>query len=207
VMESWFHVLGTFGEAHSTVNRDGSPYSVSVTDHNGVGGCGTHDTRVTFQMRPEQQQQVAELIGWSEADLKLYFQAALNLVPVHPATSPTLDPFYVKCIDTLTKSNGGYKPLMRMPDDEYKTIVEDDTVAEASLAMFSETGVRWISALLLDNDIRPPNLKILSETCVNKMVIEQVIEQGSANMLRIKNAWLQRGSLLPPRTARANCAT
>jgi hypothetical protein len=132
-------------------------------------------------MRPEQQRQVAELMGWSEADLKLYFQAALNLVPVHPATSATLDPFYVKCIDTLTKSNGGYKPLMRMPDDEYKTIVEVDTVAEASLAMFGETGVRWTSALLLDNDIRPPNLKILSETCVNKVVIEQVIEQGSAN--------------------------
>jgi choline dehydrogenase len=173
LMNSWFDTWGSFGEAHPTVNKDGSPYALSVTDHKGIGGCGTHDTRITFQLRPEQQTRMAELLGWTLLELNVFFQAALNLVPVHPATSPALDPFYKKCIDALTTPHSNNTQLSRMPDDEYKCRVVVDSVAEASLAMYGDTEVRWTSALLLDDAVRPRNLKVLSSTYVDKVIINE----------------------------------
>lgn len=81
-IDAWFLNWGIYGEAHSTIRQDGSDYPVVATDHRGLGGCGTHDTRITFQLRPEQKFRMAQSMGWSREQLDVYYQAALNLMPL-----------------------------------------------------------------------------------------------------------------------------
>lgn len=85
LMEAWFDNWGIFGEAHTAIRAaDGSEYPAVPTTHNGVGGCGTHDTRVSFLMRPEQRNRVAAAMGWSSDRYSMYYQAALDMIPLLP---------------------------------------------------------------------------------------------------------------------------
>eukprot|EP00602_Paraphysomonas_sp_CaronLab_P002157 CAMPEP_0185028500 /NCGR_PEP_ID=MMETSP1103-20130426/14234_1 /TAXON_ID=36769 /ORGANISM="Paraphysomonas bandaiensis, Strain Caron Lab Isolate" /LENGTH=646 /DNA_ID=CAMNT_0027562927 /DNA_START=62 /DNA_END=1999 /DNA_ORIENTATION=- len=167
-MWGWFDNWGSFGEAHMTLHSDGSHYPVTATDHKGFGGCGSHDTRITYQLRPEQQQRMSDFMGWSVAELNVYYQAALNLMPLYRA-NPVEEPFYTACIDALTK-NG---PLKRIPGDEYKSRIVVDSIAQCSMAMFGSSELRWTSAYLLHDAVRPKNLVVLSCADVQRVELER----------------------------------
>ena len=86
-IENWFKNWGIYGEAFETKYGDGdsSDYPVTPTGHRGIGGCSTHDTRITFQLREAQKKRMAHHMGWTVDRLNTYYQAALNLMPISPA--------------------------------------------------------------------------------------------------------------------------
>jgi len=58
-MEAWYDNWSQFGCAHESFHsKDGTPYPVVPTDHRGLGGCSTHDTRITFQVREDQMRRI-----------------------------------------------------------------------------------------------------------------------------------------------------
>ena len=45
-ISSWYDNWCHYGESHESMyERDGQPYPVTPSDHRGLGGCSTHDTR------------------------------------------------------------------------------------------------------------------------------------------------------------------
>ena len=191
-MKSWFKMWGNYTIAHDTTNRDGSHYPVPATEHRGFGGAGTHDTRITFQLRPEQQKRMSQLMGWSHQDLQVYYQAALNLMPLYRAiTKP--EPFFEKCIDVLTHSSSSMNfvgeqmpPLSRLPRDEWMSDIVIDAIAEVSMAMVGTKELRWSSAYLLHPQIRPRNLEVIACADVDKVTIKRNDE----------GAWVATGVIL-----------
>jgi hypothetical protein len=63
-LKSWFDIWGGFGEAHMTIHKTGEHYPVAATDHRGLGGCSTHDTRINFQLTRDQLVRMAAYMGW-----------------------------------------------------------------------------------------------------------------------------------------------
>lgn len=108
---------------------DGSFYPVTATDHKGVGGCGSHDTRITFQPTPSQMKRLATMMNWSNEQIYTYFQAALNIIPLHRAINKNdSEIFYNNVISTIT--NKHENNMKRAPDDEYKSNIVIDSIAE-----------------------------------------------------------------------------
>ncbi|CAM9285746.1 unnamed protein product, partial [Ectocarpus fasciculatus] len=170
-MEGWYDNWGSFGEAHASVREDGSYYPVTGTDHRGLGGCGTHDTRITFQPTQEKKRELAAAMGWSLARIDKYYQAALNMIPIERAILQP-EQFYADVITSLTKpSADGIAPLMRVKDDHYNTEIVVNSVAENALAMFPDEQ-RWTSALLLHEAVQPANLTVLTNVTTDRILIE-----------------------------------
>lgn len=177
-IELWYENWCEYGECHEAVNaKDNSAYPVVPSDHRGLGGCSTHDTRITFQIRQEQKERIAKEMNWSLHQLDKYFQTALNFMPIAPAINKDHPiPFYTAVIDSLTQSQGagGEALLKRLPDNEHKTGVIIDSIAASSLAMYNEDELRWTPAYLLLDPVRPKNLKILTEAVVDHIMFEKV---------------------------------
>ena len=170
-MEGWYDNWGIFGEAHAAVREDGSYYPVTGTDHRGLGGCGTHDTRITFQPTKDKKKELASAMGWSLSRINTYYQAALNMMPIERAILQP-EQFYADVITSLTKpSSDGTPPLKRVKDDNYNTEIVVDSVAENALAMFPDEQ-RWTSALLLHDEVRPANLIVLTTATADRVLIE-----------------------------------
>lgn len=183
VMESWFGNWGIFGEAHAAYREDGSDYPVTPTSHNGVGGCGTHDTRISFIMRPEQRKRVAEKMGWTEEQCAMYFQAALDMIPLLPAM-PEEEEFYTTIVKSLTDPSnpfhlnrlidnfGGNGNGSKFGDRDVYIRAEPvrDTIGQPLLAMYNNE-LRWTSAYLLRPGAhRPRNLVVVPNAVVDKVV-------------------------------------
>lgn len=184
-IDAWWYNWGSFGESHPSIRENGSAFPVTASDHKGVGGCSTHDTRITFAMNSEQRRRVANEMGWSVAQIATYFQAALNLMPLCRSI-PTPEPFYTACIDALTKQSSA-SHFQRVEKDEYKSEVIRNTIAEPSLAMYESNGVRWTPAWLLDNSLRPPNLVVLPETSVNRIIWDHLLLVLKSKISRLGN--------------------
>ena len=168
-LSGWYDVWSAFGEAHDTESKDGSHYTAAATDHRGIGGCGSHDTRITYQLREVQKETMAKMMGWDVPLLNMYYQTALNLIPLHRSLElkDDRDPIYNKIIEALyTKSHSNHlKNVCNNKDGEYeheyKTIPTLESVGEVSMAMYGDSGLRWSSAYLVHKDVRPKNLKVL----------------------------------------------
>ena len=179
-MGVWYENWSEFGECHEAHRaEDGSAYPVVPTDHRGLGGCSTHDTRITFQLRPEQKQRMAAEMNWSVERLDAYFQTALNFMPLAPAIDQGAPiPFYSACIQALTAATDGLPPpppLQRLPDDEHKSGVVVDSVASSSLAMYppaEHEALRWTPTYLLLDSVRPKNLRVVTDAVVDKIEFE-----------------------------------
>jgi hypothetical protein len=83
VQADWFTNWGSFGIAHDTLRDDGGTWEGAFgSDHCGLGGCGTHDTRITFAPRADEVAAYAQAMGWSRLRTATYIQAALDLMPL-----------------------------------------------------------------------------------------------------------------------------
>ena len=103
-------------------------------------------------------------MSWSHTKLQAYYQAMLNLMPILPAISGP-DSFYDELMTSLSSPSTG---ITRALDDEFKGVVQNNTVGINSLAMYRDE-TRWSPALLLADGIRPDNLIILCNTHVTKV--------------------------------------
>lgn len=184
-IDAWWYNWGSFGESHQSIRENGSAFPVTATDHKGVGGCSTHDTRITFAMNSEQRRRVAIEMGWSISQIRTYFQAALNLMPLCRSI-PTPEAFYTACIDALTEQSSA-SPFQRVKEDEHKSDIVRNTIAEPSLAMYESNGVRWTPAWLLDKSLCPPNLVVFPETSVNRIIWEKSGDEIKASGVEIKD--------------------
>lgn len=129
--------------------------------------------RITFQLREEHKAVVAEKMGWSNSQLDMYYQAALDMIPVARSIQ-TPELYYTKLIDAITSDDGDSTKkrnallLNKGKDNEHRTSVVVDTIAETTLAMYNNA-VRWTSAFLLRDGVRPNNLDVLAEHAVEKV--------------------------------------
>lgn len=141
VMDAWYDNWGSFGEAHTAFRADGSDYPVVPTTHNGVGGCGSHDTRISFLMREEQRNRVSSAMGWSSARCKMYFQAALDLIPLQPSM-PEEEEFYSKLITSLSDKSFPHH-YDRLPGNCYNTATPViKTFGQPLMAMYTSEYLR-----------------------------------------------------------------
>lgn len=177
-MESWYDNWCEFGESHESIHgSDGSEYPVVPSDHRGLGGCSTHDTRITFQIRDDQKERMANEMGWSVLQLSSYYQAALNLMPLSSAIK--IDQpvsFYNEVIEKLTNNK-----LNRLDNDEHKSEINVNSIAQSSLAMYAKDELRWAAAYLMHNDNKPKKLKVLTDAVVDKITF---INDNDTNELK-----------------------
>jgi len=179
-LERWYENWCEFGEAHEAINIDGSAYPVVPSDHRGLGGCSTHDTRITFQLREEQKKRIAEEMGWSVEQLNVFLQTSLNFMPLSAAIDKH-EPiaFYDAVISSLTNNNNynnsfnASPPLKRLPDDEHKSEIVIDSIAASSLAMYQTSKgndeLRWTPSYFTLECIRPSKLKIVTNAVADKL--------------------------------------
>ena len=184
-LDAWYENWSEFGECHESFSaKDGRAYPVVPTDHRGLGGCSTHDTRITFQLREEQKKRISKEMNWTSDCLDEYFQTALNFMPLSPAIDKWAPiPFYSAVIESLTKGSsvGSEQVLSRLPDDEHKSGIIVDSIASSSLAMYGREELRWTPAYLLMNpSIRPSNLKIVTEAIVDKIEFGKGVDNVGA---------------------------
>ena len=170
-MHNWYDNWCKYAETHESVNKDGSGYPVVPSDHKGLGGCSTHDTRITFRITPEQRNRMASHMGWSLLQLDSYYQAALNMMPLAPAIPVNESiPFYNAVIDSLTKEGA---PLTRIGNDnEYKSDILLNSIGISSLAMYSHDELRWCTAYYTSKHHKPKKLVVLTDAIVDRIVLK-----------------------------------
>lgn len=105
-------------------------------------------------------------MGWSEQRARSYYQAALNLMPIVPAI-PVDKPeaFYQALLEALPDG-------MRVPGDCFDTEITKNALAITALASYPNE-LRWTSAYLLHDSVRPPNLEVLTNATVEKIILEE----------------------------------
>ena len=171
-MHNWYENWCKYAETHESVNRDGSGYPVVPSDHKGLGGCSTHDTRITFKLTPEQRNRMANHMGWSVLQLDSYYQAALNMMPLAPAIPLNESiPFYNAIIDSLTKDNA---PLIKIGNDnEYKSEIILNSIGVSSLAMYYHDELRWCTAYYTSKYHKPKKLVVLTDVIVDRILLNK----------------------------------
>mmetsp|Transcript_54169 Transcript_54169/g.106998 ORF Transcript_54169/g.106998 Transcript_54169/m.106998 type:complete len:689 (-) Transcript_54169:133-2199(-) len=167
LMISWFENWGVYGDAHPALRDDGTAYPVTASDHRGIGGCGTHDTRITFQPTPSTLRRLAGMMGWSEQRLQSYYQAALNLMPITPAVPKDQPEDFYNALMTAVPAD-----QTRAEGDYHNTNVTENALAMAALAAYPNE-IRWTSAYFLHDSVRPSNLRVVTDATVEKLLLEE----------------------------------
>lgn len=213
-LKSWLNMWGSFGEAHMTIHKNGDHYPVPATDHRGLGGCSAHDTRINFQLTREQLQRMADYMGWQLERIQTYYQAALNLIPVSRAIpSSRKERIHDDVIRILTEPEHSSKDditlhrvlasdekgkvaVLPRQDDEFNTVVVPNSVAEVSMSMYGDSGenegadeIRYVSAYLVHEKVRPKNLKVVCNMIADKIVFESKV--GNTNDVIAKSVVMQ----------------
>ncbi len=161
-VHSCIHV-GSFGEVHSAVTADlHTSYPTPGSDHRGLGGCGAHDTRITFRPTTAQTARYAAEMSMSVDELEMYYQTAYNMIPL--TRSSQGERYY----DDIVKHMG----LTRHDNDEFHTLIVADSIAYTSIAMY-EDETRWTSALLMHDDVRPKNCTVLNNMTVQRVLFDK----------------------------------
>lgn len=129
---------------------------------------------------PETVARYAKLMGWSETQVLAYYQAALNLMPLSRSIPEhTPEEFYEAVHRNLPED------MKRVHGDEHQARVNVNSIAEVSVACYPNE-LRWTSAYLLHDLVRPSNLKVLSNAVVDKVVLERKGEQVTATGVVIR---------------------
>lgn len=169
-MISWYDNWANFGVAHDTAWQNGDSHHIPATEHRGIGGCGSHDTRITFQPTLAQKKRFSNMMGWSLEQTQSYYRAALNMIPVSRAIHEKRpERWYEEVITALTDPEAGPGALQAAPGNTFGTKILRDCIAENSLAMYGDEEIRWTSAYLLRPDVRPANLEVVSESIVDRV--------------------------------------
>jgi len=121
-------------------------------------------------------------MGWTDEQVLAYYQAALNLMPISRSIPKhAQESFYEAILSNLPK---GISNLAE-EGNEHKTRLSLDSVAEFSVACYPNE-LRWTSAYLLHDSVRPSNLTVLSNAVVDKVVLEKVNNQVVAKGVLIQ---------------------
>ena len=172
-LSQWYDNWGQFGRAHESYWQNHAkqePYPVVASEHRGVGGAGSHDTRIFFTPTPSERAQYADALGMSQKEFETYMQAALNLEPIVRA-SEAGEAYFDQVIDCLAQQG-----LQRGREDRFFGEVLPNSVAYFDVGAFGEKGedLRWCSALLVhDPEIKPKPLEIAVNTEVIKLVFSE----------------------------------
>lgn len=143
------------------------------SDHRGIGGCGSHDTRITFQPTPETMTRFAQMMGWDEERLYAYYQAALNLMPLTPAIPAAEPEAFYNAVMAVAPAE-----MTQAPCDEHKTRITHNSIAQSTLAAYHNE-LRWTSAYLLHESVRPSNLVVVSNATADRVLLERSAADGS----------------------------
>lgn len=162
-MWEWFENWSKFSLIHDTFGIGHLPAPAS--SHMGIGGCGAHDTRITFYPGLAQRKRLSEKMGWSLGRVNAYIQSALNMMPIQSAHRG--ERFY----DAVLKTLGDAGILKRVPENEYKGEIVPNSAAYVSIAMWPDE-TRWTSAYLLENPVRPKNLDVRTDFLVDKVLFD-----------------------------------
>jgi len=162
-MWHWFDNWSKFAMVHDTLGIGFLPAPAS--SHLGVGGCGAHDTRITFYPTSAQRSRMANKMGWTSGQLSSYLQMALDMMPLQSAGCG--EKFYDAVLETL----GRTRTLKRVPGDEFKAKIVQNSAAYVSIAMWPDE-TRWTSAYLLEDGVRPKNLDVLTQYPVSKVLFD-----------------------------------
>ena len=171
-MSEWFENWGKRAIAHETYSENASFLPAVASSHNGVGGCSTHDTRITYIPTNEQANRMANLMNWSRADFDMYLQTVLNMIPLQSAGTGH-ERFYDAIIDTLDQ----HSQIKKVNGDgDYKARILPNTAGYVSIAMFTDE-LRWSQAYLLED--APKNLTVLKNTLVDKIIFDKHLKATS----------------------------
>jgi hypothetical protein len=111
-------------------------------------------------------QRLATTMGWSEQQIRGYYQAALNLMPIVPSIAADKpEAFYEALLQALPTEQ-------RVQGDCYDTVIRENAVALTGIAAY-HNDLRWTSALLLHDSVRPSNLDVLTNAAVERIVLEE----------------------------------
>jgi len=189
-IRSWWHNWGSFGTAHDSFEKDGRAHPVPGSDHVGVGGCGTHDTRITFRPSVMQTERMAQMMGWSVEKLETFIQTALDTVPIVRADGHEMkgETFFNKLMQALAESDDA----IRLPGDEFHTHTVPHSIAYCSVSMYNDES-RWTPAYLVEHTGRPKKLRVASEAQVERVLFDEDKKKATGVIVH------QRGDVKPVR--------
>lgn len=172
-MSAWYESWSRFGEIHDSINCDGSVHNTNSSEHSGIGGCGAHDTRISFYPTPQQCHKISSLMNWETNRFYTYLQATFNMIPLSKSTLRD-EIFFQTMIEVLGQMKGVQCGLNRVTNDMFNGKIVRNTIGYPSIAMYYDNeslqSWRWTSAYLICNDIKPPNLDIVTDTIVDKII-------------------------------------
>lgn len=184
-MDQWYHNWGDYSRIHESSAVD-DLYSPSPgSSHNGIGGAGAHDTRISFIPTEAQRKRYATAMNWSSEQMNMYLQTVLNMIPLQSAGEDEI--FYNAVIDTLHTK----KVLSRK--DEYKGEITPNSIGYVSVAMFPDA-TRWTSAYLLHNSVRPKNLIVRSGIAANRILFRESDKGDTIKAIGIET---DQGEIIP----------
>ena len=192
-MHSWFSNWGSFGVSHEALWGDGSgAHPAPASDHVGLGGCGTHDTRITFAPTPAQLAAYDTAMGWSPGTSAAFVQVALDMTPLSHAAGPGGEPFFDAFLaglrQTATLGGGVDGGIAAGSSDLNAHVPASGGAGYVAAAMWPGEETRWSSALLLDPAVRPANLHVHTGVTAVRVLWERgpasVGEGGAASQLR-----------------------
>lgn len=165
-ISEWFNNWAKFSVAHETEGEGYNYHPSSGSTHIGLGGAGTHDTRITFYPREEQMERLAMKMGWTTQELMSYYQIALDMMPLKSARYG--ERFFDAALQTLEQE----KAIKTV--DELEGRVLPGTAGYVSVAMFDDEN-RWTSAYLVDpnSPLKPENLDVQTRSPVNKVLFDR----------------------------------
>jgi hypothetical protein len=112
-------------------------------------------------------QRYADMMGWSLERTNAYYQAALNLMPVTPAIlADQPEPFYAALLEALPGD------MVRVPGHHHATRITEHSLALSGIAAYHDE-LRWTSAYLLHDSVRPRNLEVITNATVDKVVLSR----------------------------------
>lgn len=161
-INNWFENWGAFAISHDTEAINDAWYPYSASSHFGVGGCGAHDTRISFVPSGSQCERYSSMLNLSRHEFDTYIQTILNLIPIDSAASFS-EKFFDEVIDTLSRNE-------KLISHNYKSQITPNSIGYAPIAIFPDE-TRWTSAYLMEDGIRPANLDVITGASVDKVLL------------------------------------
>jgi hypothetical protein len=125
----------------------------------------------------ETKRRLAGMMGWSTHTMDVYYQAALNLMPLSRAIPAQAPERFYEAVLAGAVQHAGMAPVA---GNEHKAAITLNSIAESTLAAYDHNEVRWTSAYLLHDSVRPRNLKVVSDAVVDKVVFSRLPSQELA---------------------------
>jgi len=171
-INNWFENWGAFAISHETEAINDTWYPYSASSHFGVGGCGVHDTRISFVPSPSQSERYSSMLNMSRHDFDTYIQTILNMIPID-STANFSERFFDEVIDTLARTN-------YLVHHNYRSQIVRNSIGYAPIAIFPDE-TRWTSAYLMEDGVRPSNLDVITGANVDNVLLS-----SDSNVMKAK---------------------